>query len=360
MSPRIHNFNPGPATLPLPVLEQVQAELLDYRGSGMSVMEVSHRSPEFDEIMETTIARVKRLLSLGDEYKVLFMGGGASLQFALAPMNLAQGKSPAFVNTGTWTTKAIKEAQIQGLNPNVLASSEDRNFAYIPRGLEVPADAPYLHLCSNNTIKGTQWHEFPQSAPPLVVDMSSDILSRPFDAKPMGLIFAGAQKNLGPAGVTMVIIRQDMLDRVPADLPTMMKYTTFADKNSMFNTPPTLSIYIVGLVLKWLEEEIGGLDKMAAQNQAKAGKLYQAMDDSGGFYKPTADKADRSLMNVTFRLVNEDLEPVFVAEAKAAGLGGLKGHRSVGGCRASIYNALPPQGIDDLIDFMAQFQKKNG
>ncbi len=360
MGQRIHNFNPGPAALPLPVLEKIQAELLDYKGTGMSVMEISHRSKEFDEIIDTAIERFKRLLNLGNQFRVLFMGGGASMQFAMVPMNLTNGRRPAYVNTGTWSTKAIKEAQAQNLDPLVVASSEDRNFTYIPTDFEAPHDAAYLHFTTNNTIKGTQWHDFPKCEAPLVADMSSDILSRPFDPSPFGCFYAGAQKNLGPAGVTVVVVREDMLDRVPKDLPTMLKYTTYAAKNSLANTAPTFPIYVVGLVLKWLEEDIGGLEKMDQINRAKAARLYRAMDDSGGFYRPTAEIEARSLMNVTFRLADENLEPVFVEEAAKAGLGGLKGHRSVGGCRASIYNACTDRAVDDLIDFMTDFAKKNG
>jgi len=357
---RIVNFGPGPAAIPLPVLEKVKDELLSYRGSGMSVLEISHRSKWFDEIIQTAVARLKRLMGLGDDFQVLFIQGGASMQFAMVPLNLCGGKRPAYINTGTWSTKAIAEAEIQGTRPLVVASSEDRNFAYIPRDYQVPAEAAYLHLTSNNTIKGTQFKTFPQAPVPLVADMSSDILSRPFDPAPFGFIYAGAQKNLGPAGVVVAVIRKDMLSRTPDNLPTMLRYTTYAAKNSLYNTPPCFTIYIIGLVLEWLEEEMGGLEKVEAQNQAKAKLLYQALDDSGGFYRPTADKDSRSLMNVTFRLADEDLEAGFVAQALENGLGGLKGHKSVGGCRASIYNALSLEEVKALVEFMTEFARRKG
>jgi phosphoserine aminotransferase len=358
---RIFNFNAGPAALPLVVLEEIQANLLDFGGSGMSITEVSHRSKWFDDVINDAIARVKRLFKLDDRYHVLFMQGGASLQFCLIPMNfLGDGDTADYVNTGTWSTKAIKEAEIQGKRIQVVASSEDRNFAYIPKDIQFNRDAVYAHITSNNTIKGTQWADLPDTAGvALVADMSSDIFSRPLDAERFGLIYAGAQKNMGPAGVCLAIIREDFLDRVPESLPTMLKYTTFSAKNSMFNTPPCFAIYTVQLVLKWLEETIGGLDQMAALNQRKADLLYGAIDASA-FYNGTADKDSRSLMNVTFRLPSEDLEQKFVAEALQNDLGGLKGHRSVGGCRASIYNPTPLAGVEALVDFMKRFEAQNG
>jgi len=361
MTKRIHNFNAGPAALPLSVLEEIQSELLDFKGSGMSILEVSHRSKWFDEVINDAVKRTKRLLNLGDDFEVLFIQGGASLQFCMIPMNLAlSGKPVAYVNTGTWSTKAIKESQVQGKDVKVLASSEDRGFSYIPKGFAVNQEAAYLHLTSNNTIKGTQWAEFPDSGSvPLVCDMSSDFLSRFFDAGPFGLIYAGAQKNIGPAGTALVIIRKDMLDRVPDDIPTMLKYTTFSGKNSMFNTPPCFVIYTISLVLKWLEETVGGLENMEKVNREKGSLIYGCIDGSG-FYRGTAEKDSRSLMNVTFRLPGEDLEKQFVAEALEEGLGGLKGHRSVGGCRASIYNATGVDGVSALVDFMKEFEKKNG
>jgi len=360
-SHRIFNFNPGPAALPLPVLEEIQAGFLDFKGSGMSITEVSHRSHWFDDVINDTIVRMRRLLQLDERYQVLFLQGGASLQFCMIPMNLLpEGASADYVDTGTWSSKAIKEARLLGKSVNVAASSEDKNYSYIPRDLTLDDKAAYVHITSNNTIKGTQWQAFPDSGNvPLVADMSSDILSRPFDTAPFGLIYAGAQKNIGPAGVCLVIIRDDMLARVPESLPSMLKYTTFAAKNSMYNTPPCFAIYTIQLVLKWLEETVGGLAAMAALNQKKADLLYGLMDGSD-FYRGTAETASRSLMNVTFRLPSEDLEKRFVAEALENGLGGLKGHRSVGGCRASLYNAVSLQAVEALVDFMATFARRNG
>ncbi|NLJ29847.1 MAG: 3-phosphoserine/phosphohydroxythreonine transaminase [Deltaproteobacteria bacterium] len=361
MTQRIYNFNAGPAALPLPVLEHIQEEMLDFRGSGMSILEVSHRSKWFEDVLDDTTARIKRLLKLDDRYHVLFLQGGASMQFCMVPMNLAvAGKPVDYVDTGTWSTKAIKEARIQGLDVRVVASSQEKEFTYIPK--EVPADgkAAYLHLTSNNTIRGTQWRLFPDSAGiPIVCDMSSDIFSRIFDPAPFGLIYAGAQKNAGPAGVTLVIVRDDMLERVPATLPTMLKYTTYVEKKSMFNTPPTFAIYVMGLVTQWIEETVGGIEKMEGVNNRKAALLYDYLD-SQNFYRGTAMPDSRSFMNVTFRLPTEELEQKFIKESLASGLGGLKGHRSVGGCRASIYNAVPTEAVQALVDFMKEFARKNG
>jgi phosphoserine aminotransferase len=359
MVKRIHNFNAGPAALPLPVLEQIQEELLDFKGSGMSILEVSHRSKWFDEVINEAVERTKRLLNLDEEFFVLFIQGGASLQFCMVPMNLALENKPVdFIDTGTWSTKAIKEAKIQGKDVRVIASSEDKNYSYIPKNFKIDGDAAYLHITSNNTIKGTQWDQFPESGGvPIVCDMSSDFMSRPFDVKPFGLIYAGAQKNIGPAGTAMVIIRKDMLDRVPDNIPTMLKYSTFSEKNSMFNTPACVVVYTTNLVLKWLEETIGGLEKMEQINKEKAGLLYDFIDGSD-FYQGTVAKDSRSLMNVTFRLPNEDLEKQFIADTLKEDLGGLKGHRSVGGCRASIYNATGPDSVKALVEFMVEFEKK--
>jgi len=361
MVKRISNFNAGPAALPLPVLEEIQEELLDFKGSGMSILEVSHRSKWFDDVINKAIERINRLLKLDDDFHVLFVQGGASLQFCMIPMNLTlEGKPADYINTGAWSTKAIKEAKILGKDVRVIASSEDKGFSYIPNDFEVNKDAAYLHFTSNNTIKGTQWGQFPESRNvPLICDMSSDIMSRSFNAKPFGLIYAGAQKNIGPSGTALVIIRKDMLDRVPDNLPAMLKYTTFSDKNSMYNTPACFSIYTIDLVLKWVEETIGGLEEMEKINKEKAAILYDFIDQSD-FYHGTAAKDSRSLMNVTFRLPNEDMETRFVSEALKSNLGGLKGHRSVGGCRASIYNATGIEAIKSLVEFMAEFEKKEG
>ena len=361
MGKRIFNFNAGPAALPLAVLEQIRDELLDYKGSGMSIMEISHRSKWFDDVINEAVERTKRLLNLDDHFQVLFVQGGASLQFCMIPMNLAlEGRPVNYINTGTWSTKAIKEAEIQGKDVRVIASSEDRNFSYIPGDFSVSDDACYLHFTSNNTIKGTQWSRFPEGGGvPLVSDMSSDIMSREMDVKPFGLIYAGAQKNIGPSGTAMVIIRKDMLERVPEGIPTMLKYTTYAEKNSMFNTPSCIIIYTINLVLKWLEDTVGGLKAMERVNREKAKILYDFIDTSD-FYQGTAEKDSRSMMNVTFRLPDEDLEKRFVDEATKEGMGGLKGHRSVGGCRASIYNATGLEAVKTLVEFMAEFEKKEG
>ncbi|MDY6881696.1 MAG: 3-phosphoserine/phosphohydroxythreonine transaminase [Thermodesulfobacteriota bacterium] len=361
MVKRIHNFNAGPAALPLTVLEELQEGLLDFKGSGMSILEVSHRSKWFDDVIQEAVQGTKRLLNLSEDFEVLFIQGGASLQFCMIPMNLGMAGRPVdYINTGTWSTKAIKEARIQGKEVRVIASSEDRGFSYIPTDFSVDEDAAYLHFTSNNTIKGTQWADFPKAGDvPLVCDMSSDIMSRPLDASPFGLIYGGAQKNIGPSGTAIVIVRRDMLERAPDDIPTMLKYRTFAEKNSMFNTPACLVIYVISLVLKWLEETIGGLENMDRINREKAAVLYDCIDRSD-FYKGTAEKESRSLMNVTFRLPSEDLEQRFVAEALNEDLGGLKGHRSVGGCRASIYNATDMEAVKTLVSFMKQFEKRSG
>jgi len=361
MGERIYNFNPGPAALPLAVLEEIQSEFLDFKGSGMSITEVSHRSSAFDEVINDAADRIKRLLNAGEEYKVLFLQGGASLQFSMVPMNLlADDQVADYVNTGTWSTKAIKEVEILGKRARVVASSEDQDFNYIPKDIAFNQDAAYAHITSNNTIRGTQWQSFPDTGQvPLISDMSSDIMGRTFDVAPFGLIYAGAQKNMGPAGVTLVIVRQDMLERVPEDLPTMLKYTTFAAKNSMFNTPPCFAVYVVQLVMKWIEEAVGGLASMEQLNRQKAALLYDYLDKSD-FYNGTAAKEDRSIMNVTFLLKNSSLEGTFIEEALANGLVGLKGHRSVGGCRASIYNAATLEAVEALVSFMAEFERKYG
>lgn len=361
MQNRIYNFNPGPAALPLPVLEEIQAEFLNFKGSGMSITEISHRSKAFDEVLNDAVARVKRILSLPENYHVLFLQGGASSQFYQVPMNLmGPGDTADYIDTGTWSAKAIKEVNILERSVNVAASSEDRNYCYIPKDIKFNPEAAYVYLVSNNTIKGTQWAEFPETGGvPLVADMSSDILSRALDVSPFGLIYAGAQKNLGPAGVTLVIIRDDMLDRVPDGLPSMVSYKTHVDKNSSYNTPPCFAIYVVQLVVKWLEEKMGGLEGVARVNDQKASLLYDFMDGDE-FYRPTADKDSRSRMNVTFRLADKELEPKFVAEALENGLNGLKGHRSVGGCRASIYNAVSLEAVQSLVEFMKEFFRTNG
>ena len=358
---RIFNFNAGPAALPLEVLEEIKDSFLNFAGSGMSITEISHRSKWFDEVINDAIARTRRLLNLNDKFHVLFIQGGASMQFCMIPMNLLhEGDTADYVDTGTWSSKAVKEAEILGKTINVAASSKDENYSYIPKDIPFNDNAVYAHITSNNTIKGTQWASFPETGGvPLIADMSSDFMCMPLDVDKFGLIYAGAQKNIGPAGVCMVIIRDDMLKRVPDTLSSMLKYTTYASKNSMFNTPPCFAVYTIQLVLKWLEETIGGLDKMEAINREKARLLYNVMDSSD-FYSGTAKHDSRSLMNVTFRLPNEEMEKLFIEQALKNGLGGLKGHRSVGGCRASIYNATPLAAIEALTDFMKNFEQKSG
>lgn len=360
---RLHNFYAGPAALPEEVIKEAQAELLDFAGSGVSVMETSHRSKEYDAVHTGAMALVKELMGLGDDYEVLFVQGGASMQFALIPMNLlGDGKSADYILTGSWSLKAVKEAKRFGTANVAATTEEDGVFRTIPKAADLKLDpkVQYCHLTSNNTIFGTQFRSFPNVGNvPLVADMSSDILSRRFDPKPFGIIYAGAQKNLGPAGVALVIIRKDILAQCSDDLPTMMKYKTYAEKQSLFNTPPCLTIYMLNKVLNWVKRN-GGVEGMEKQNEAKAKLLYGAIDGSGGFYKNTIPADDRSWMNVVFRLPSEDLEKKFVADGLAGGFVGLKGHRSVGGIRVSMYNANPLSAIQELVDFMADFQKKNG
>jgi len=359
MEKRVHNFNPGPAALPLPVLKEIKEDFLSFRGSGMSIVEISHRSALFDEVLNNAVNRTKRLLDLDENYHVLFIQGGASLQFCMIPMNLAlPGRPVNYINSGTWSTKAIKEAQIQGKDVRIIATSEDKNFSYLPYDYTVDKQASYLHFTSNNTIKGTQWQQFPNGEGiPLISDMSSDFMSRPIDVKPFGLVYAGAQKNIGPSGIAMAIIREDMLKRVPDNLPTMLKYTTYKDNKSLFNTPPTFAIYIIDLVLKWLEETIGGLKEIERINKEKASLIYDVIDNSD-IYHGTTDVKSRSLMNVTFRLPDKKTEERFLAEATQNGLIGLKGHKSVGGCRASLYNAITIDSVIKLATFMREFEEK--
>jgi phosphoserine aminotransferase len=358
MEKRAYNFNAGPASLPLPVLEEIRENLLSFRGSGMSITEISHRSPLFDEVLSDAIQRTRRLLDLDDTYHVLFIQGGASQQFCMVPMNLAlPGKPVNYINTGVWSTKAIKEARIQDKDVSVIATSEDMNFSYVPTQYAVDEDASYLHFTSNNTIMGTQWHRYPDGGGvPLVSDMSSDFMSHPIEVRPFGLIYAGAQKNLGPAGIAMLIIRDDMLDRVPDHLPTMLKYTTFCDHKSLFNTPPTFTIYVIDLVLTWLEETAGGLKEIENINRQKASLIYEAIDTSE-IYQGIAEATSRSMMNVTFRLPDEKAEKRFLSEAQQNGFVGLNGHRSIGGCRASLYNAVTIDSVKSLVAFMKEFEE---
>lgn len=358
---RIQNFNAGPSTLPLEVLQTAQQELLDYKGTGMSVMEISHRTKEYDEINDGAMALVHELFGLGDNYKVLFMQGGAFSQFSLVPMNLlSPGKTAAYVDTGVWADKAIKEAKKIG-NINVIASSKADKYAYIPKvaDIKTPQDAAYLHVTSNNTIFGTQYDQFPDpGSVPMVCDMSSDIASRRRDFTKFALIYAGAQKNLGPAGVTLVIIREDLLPRSPESLGTMFNYNTHAAEKSLFNTPPVFSIYMMRLVMLWIKNQ-GGLEAIEKVNRAKKDTIYNLMDTYPDYFKGTVQKDSRSWMNLTLRLPSEDLETKFLSEAKASGFIGLKGHRSVGGIRVSLYNAMTLEGTQQLAGFMEEFRKKN-
>ncbi|WP_371374611.1 3-phosphoserine/phosphohydroxythreonine transaminase [Sporomusa aerivorans] len=358
---RAYNFNAGPAALPLTVLQKAQAELLDFSDTGMSIMEHSHRGKDYEAVHNQAIELLKELLAMPSGYDVLFLQGGASLQFAMLPMNfLPAGKKAGYVMTGVWSEKAYKEAERLG-QVFVAASAQEGNYRRIPAAQELQYDAStaYLHITSNNTIYGTEWQEFPDTgAVPLVADMSSDILSRPFDVSKFALIYAGAQKNLGPSGVTVVIIRRDFLEQADKNLPTMLKYGTFAKDNSMYNTPPTFSIYMVKLMLEWVKDQ-GGLTALYRRNQDKAALLYDAIDASHGFYTGHAQPEARSLMNVTFRLPSPELEKKFLDQAKKEGFVGLSGHRSVGGCRASTYNAVPIESCQALQAMMLAFQQAN-
>jgi phosphoserine aminotransferase len=362
MAKRIWNFNPGPATLPLPALERVKADLPDYANTGMAVMELSHRSKQYDAIHMGTIQLTRELFGVPDNFKILLVQGGASLQFAQIPMNLlGGGKTADYIITGSWSKKALKEAKLQG-PVQVAGSSEETNFNRIPgqSELKLNPSAVYCHITSNNTIAGTQYSIFPDTGMvPLVADMSSDILSRAIDFSRFGVIYAGAQKNLGPSGLTVVIIRDDFITAGREDIPIILQYRTQAEKDSLYNTPPTYSIYIMKLVLEWVKS-VGGLPGIENRNQQKADLLYGMIDNMSDFYRGAVEKSSRSKMNVTFRLPSEELEAKFISEGLNAGFGGLKGHRSVGGIRVSMYNALEPQGIKELTDFMKDFAQKNG
>ena len=352
------NFNPGPAALPLEVLKIAQGELLDYHDSGLSILESSHRSKEYEAINDQAIALVRELLGLGTDYQVLFLGGGASTQFALVPMNfIGDGGMAAYVDTGEFASKALKECQIVA-KAHVAFSSKEEKYRRVPKMDEIkyPENMAYLHVCSNNTIEGTQFQEFPDTGRvPLVADMTSDIVSRRLDFKKFSLVYAGAQKNLGPAGVTLVVIRDDFLARARKGLPTMFSYKTHADNKSLYNTPPLFAVYMMKLVLEWIKSK-GGLAGMEKTNTAKRDLLYGAIDAASDFYKGAAERASRSSMNVTMRLPTEDLENKFIAAAEKEGLVGLKGHRSVGGIRFSIYNAVSLEDIQKTVDFMGRFR----
>ncbi|MDW8457745.1 MAG: 3-phosphoserine/phosphohydroxythreonine transaminase [Verrucomicrobiota bacterium] len=358
---RVFNFSAGPAILPEPVLREAQTNLVDYQGAGMSIMEMSHRGKEYEAVHNEAIANLRQLMGLGDEHAVLFQTGGASAQFALVPMNLlGPGQTADYVNAGSWGAKAIKEAKIVG-SVNVAADTSKAKPARMPAPgeLRLTPGAAYLHITTNETIEGTQMKYVPEIDAPLVADMSSDFLSRPMPFSKFGLIYAGAQKNIGPAGVTVVAIRKDLAERAPATLPAIFRYKTHIAENSLYNTPPCFAIYMVMLVSRWILAQ-GGLEALARRNAEKAALIYETIDNSGGFYRGTAAIEDRSDMNVTFRLPSEELEEKFVKEASAQGMKGLKGHRSVGGIRASIYNAFPREGVEALVSFMRDFLARNG
>lgn len=361
MSKRAYNFNAGPAALPLEVLQQAQEELVDYRGIGMSLMEISHRSKEYEAVNAETQELLKELLGIPAGYKVLFLQGGASTQFAMVPMNyLTEGKVGAYVHSGSWAEKALKEAELIG--ETAIAAESKPGLLNIPAlsDIRIPDRSAYLHITSNETIAGTQFKEYPVVGEvPLIADMSSDILSHPFDVSQFGLIYAGAQKNLGPSGVTVVIIREDLAERSNKKLPTILRYSTHVKNDSLYNTPPAYSIYIVNLVLKWLKN-LGGLQAIEKLNKEKSDLLYNVFDNSGGFYEALAAKDSRSTMNITWKLKDEELEKQFIKEFPAQGFIGLKGHRSVGHLRASAYNAVPYEACKALADFLKDFQQRNG
>lgn len=361
MTERIYNFSAGPAVLPVPVLEQAREEMLSLPGIGMSVMEISHRSKAFDEIIQGAERGLRELLGIPENYHVLFLQGGASLQFSMVPMNLlSEGGTADYLITGSWGKKALKEAKKVGA-ANAAADTADSRYTRTPELHEIKlnSNAAYVHFTSNETIEGVEWKQEPEVGDaPLVCDASSDICSRPVEVSKYALIYAGAQKNLGPSGVTVVIVREDLLRRVPEGLATMLDYRTHAENNSLYNTPNTWGIYILNLVCRWLKER-GGLEGIHRENEAKAKLIYDAIDATD-FYRGHAAPENRSLMNITFRLPSEELEKQFVKEATAARLDGLKGHRSVGGLRASVYNAFPREGCEALVSFMREFERKNG
>ena len=360
MENRVYNFNAGPAALPVSVLKEVREDLLSYKGEGLSVMEMSHRSKTFDSIIKDAEFLTREVFAIPQNYKVVYMQGGASLQFAAVPLNLLSDEQSAdYINTGSWSTKAIQEVEKLGRKCQVIASSEDKNFSYIPQQFQINSNAAYMHITSNNTIFGTQWSAFPDSGTvPLVCDMSSDIGCRPLDISKFGLIYAGAQKNMGPSGLTIIIIREDLMAKSPANIPTLISYKIIGGKDSLYNTPPTFAIYIKKLILQWIKN-IGGLKKMEKINREKADLIYDILD-AGDFYRGTVEKSSRSIMNVTFRLPTEEQEKMFVTKASEDGMIGLKGHRSVGGIRASIYNAVSIEAVRALTDFMQEFERTNG
>ncbi|MDO9578382.1 MAG: 3-phosphoserine/phosphohydroxythreonine transaminase [Candidatus Cloacimonadales bacterium] len=357
---RIHNFNAGPAVLPEEVLLEVQKNLFDYKGAGLSVMEMSHRSAEYEKIITDARSALLRIMGLGDDYVALFLQGGASTQFLMIPLNFCPDDKVAnYIDTGTWATKAWKEAKKIGKKYHIAATSEDKAFTYIPKTWQLSENPAYLHITTNNTIRGTEWKINPDvpAGVPLIADMSSNFLSRPLDFNKYDLIYGGAQKNIGPAGATFVVIKKSLMERQNPGMPSMLDYKIQIENDSMFNTPPAFAIYVIGEVLKWIEEK-GGLEAREEYNRQKARIIYDILDSSD-FYRGTVVPEDRSWMNVPFRLPSEELEKKFISETKAKGMIGLKGHRSVGGCRASIYNSLPLRSVEALTQFMHEFAKAN-
>jgi phosphoserine aminotransferase len=353
----IYNFNPGPSVLPKEVYEKSAQAVLNYNNTGLSVLELGHRGKDFQAVIDGAMQDLRDLMKIPDDYAILFLGGGASLQFSMVPMNLLpDGATADYTDTGTWAAKALKEAKLYG-NVNVACSSKESNYNHLPKTLKLTPGSKYLHVTSNNTIYGTQWKEFPKYDGLLVADMSSDILSRPVDVSKFSLIYAGAQKNMGPAGAVVVIVRKDLVGKSGRKLPAMLNYEEHVKEGSMLNTPPVFPVYVISEVLKWLKK-LGGVEAIQIINERKAGKLYKAIDDSKMF-KGTVAKEDRSLMNVCFVIGDEVKEKKFLDEAKKTGLVNMAGHRSVGGFRASIYNAMPEEGVDALIAFMKDFESKN-
>ncbi|EJP74787.1 MULTISPECIES: phosphoserine transaminase [Campylobacter] len=354
------NFSAGPSALPLEVLKHAQSELTNYQNKGFSIMEISHRSKIFEEVHFGAMDKIRALYGIGEEYEILFLQGGAHLQFSMIPMNLYQGGKAEYANTGVWTNKAIKEAQTLGISPSIVASSESENFAMIPE-VKFSDDADFAYICSNNTIYGTQYKALPKTKSPLVIDASSDFFARPLDFSNIGLLYGGAQKNAGPSGVTIVIIRKDLIDRTSSpNVPIFLRYKTHAEAKSLYNTPPTFGIYLLNLTMQWLLDQ-GGLSQIQKKNAKKAALIYDTIDSSGGFYKGHARLDSRSDMNVSFNIAAScELEPKFVAQAEEAGMLGLKGHRHLGGIRASIYNAVSEENVKILVQFMKEFARKNG
>jgi phosphoserine aminotransferase len=356
---RVFNFGAGPAAIPLEVLEEAQKHLVDFHGNGMSIMEASHRSKMYDDVHNEALSLMRELYKIPEDYDILLLQGGASTQFAMVPMNLSLGGKAQYADTGSWSSKAIKEAKVQGIDFDIVASSKESSHNHIPE-VNFSDDADYAYITSNNTIYGTQYKSFPDTKAPLVVDASSDIFSYPVDWSKVDLMFAGAQKNAGPSGVTIVIIKKDLQTRVKDSVPTMLRYSTHAEKDSLYNTPPTFGIYILSLILKWIKGK-GGIEAMQKLNEEKAAILYDAIDNSNGFYVGHATKDSRSLMNVSFNIKDKDadLEAELVKLATEQGMIGLKGHRSIGGLRASIYNAMSKEGVQALVDLMEKFASEN-